>query len=355
MIGCGWIGSVHSRAIKGLIDGAFVDARVVATCDQHLERAESFADPHGARLATTDPVELIAAVDAVWICTPTSAHRALVEAAAAAGVAIYCEKPLATTMPDVHAMAAAVATAGVVNQVGLVLRVEGPMLALHHLLADEGRPFGSPMTAILRDDQFFPIRGQYASRGGGAWRADVAQAGGGALLEHSIHDLDALAWLLGPITEVSCRTANFAGHPGIEDLATVTLTHGTTGVTSTLVSVWHDLLSRPSTRRLEIFCQKALLWLDREDTGPVRVEAHDRTYDVASDTLDGWVRDLPVPAPWRQGLAPYALADRAFLDAVAAGRPASPDVATAVVAHTVADAAYRSAAEGGRPIAVDPA
>ena len=352
-VGCGWIAGTHSRAIRGLIQGGLVDAQVVATCDPHLERAEAFAKPHGAAVASTDPADVFAASDVVWICTPTSTHRALVEQAAAAGVAIYCEKPLATSMADVDAMAAAVEKAGVANQVGLVLRAEATFVQLHKLLSADPNPLGLPMTAVLRDDQFFPIQGHYRSAGGGDWRADVAQAGGGALLEHSIHDLDVLAWMLGPITEVSCRMNNFAGHEGIEDVATASLTHES-GMTSTLVSVWHDVLSRPSLRRLEVFCQKALLWLDREGTGPVHVEAADHTYDIPADSAAGWVQDLPLHDEWRQGLAPYAVADRAFLDSVASGKPGWPAFDAAVTAHRVADACYRSAASGGRvtPVAL---
>jgi predicted dehydrogenase len=351
LIGCGWIGGAHSRSIKALIEGGVVDGRVVATSDPHQDRADAYARAHGADLATTDVHALLATVDVVWICTPTNTHRALVEAAAAAGVAIYCEKPLATTIDDVLAMDAAVEEAGVANQVGLVLRAEAPFVTLQKLLADGAGQLGRPMTAILRDDQFFPIRGQYTSMGGGDWRADVTQAGGGALLEHSIHDLDVLAWLLGPITEVNCRMSNFAGHEGIEDLAVATLVHDG-GVTSTLISVWHDVLSRPSTRRLEVFCQKALLWLDREDAGPVNVEGGDGTQELSADTAAGWIQDLPMPPEWRPGLAPYARADRAFLDAVAAGQPGWPGFDAAVTAHLVADACYRSAAAGGVPTPV---
>jgi predicted dehydrogenase len=351
MIGCGWIGGAHSRALKALIDGGFVDANVVATCDPHRERAEAFATAHGADVASTSPDDVFGAVDVVWICTPTSTHRGLVEGASAAGVAIYCEKPLAPTLADVTAMAQAVDRAGVANQVGLVLRVEAAFVELQRMLAGGHGQLGPPMTAVLRDDQFFPIRGQYTSAGGGGWRADVTQSGGGALLEHSIHDLDVLAWLFGPVVEVSCRSANFAGHPGIEDLAVATLVHES-GMTSTVISVWHDVLSRPSTRRLEVFCQKAMLWLDREDTGPIHVESVDGEYDLAADTAAGWIADLPVRDEWRQGLAPYARADRGFLDAVAAGQPGWPGFDAAVAAHHVADAAYRSAAAGGAPVPI---
>jgi predicted dehydrogenase len=352
MIGCGWIGQTHSRSLKALIKGGVVDAAVVATADAHLERAQQFAAAHGADVATTDVDAVLAASDAVWICTPTSSHRSLVDAAAAAGVAIYCEKPLAPTLPDVLAMATAVEEAGVPNQVGLVLRAAGPFRELKRRLDDPvGHGLGRPMTAILRDDQFFPIQGQYTSRGGGDWRADVTQAGGGALLEHSIHDLDVLAWMLGPITEVSARTANFAGHEGIEDLATVTLQHDS-GVTSTLVSIWHDVLTRPSTRRLEVFCQNALLWLDREGPGPVHLETSEGAEDLQCDTVVDWVADLPVNDALRAGLAPYVVADRTFLDAVAAGTAPTPAFADAVTAHRVADAVYRSAASGGAPTPV---
>ena len=345
-IGCGWIGGAHSRALRAIVQAGLCDARVVATSDPHLERAEAFAAAHGASIATTDPGEVVAASDVVWICTPTSTHRALVELAAAGGVAVYCEKPLATTREDVDAMGRAVRDAGVANQVGLVVRVEAPMAALHRLLNDGDGQLGAPMTAIFRDDQFFPIRGQYTTAGGGAWRADVAQAGGGALIEHSIHDVDLLAWLLGDIVEVSCRTANHAGHPGIEDVAVATLLHAG-GATSTLVSVWHDVLSRPSTRRLEVFCRKALLWVDAEAEGPVHVEAADGTFEIEAPTLAGWVAELPVPPEYLQGLAPYAVADRAFLDAVVAGQPGWPGFDAAIAAHHVVDAAYASAAAGG--------
>src|SRR4029077_11918539 len=101
------------------------------------------------------------------------------------------------------------------------------------------------------DDQFFPNQGQYAS----TWRADPEIAGGGALIEHSIHDIDVLRWLLGDPSGVSCRTASFFGYAGIEDLATVTFFFDD-GKTADLLSIWHQVLTRPSTRRLEVFCEE---------------------------------------------------------------------------------------------------
>lgn len=346
IIGCGWIGAVHSRALRGLIRSGMVDAAVVATCDDDLDRALAFARAQEAAVATTDPNVALEGVDAVWICTPTSSHRALVELAAPAGVAVYCEKPLGPTMTDVLAMADTVAAAGVPAQVGLVMRAEEPIATLCRL-ANDGTALGRPMAAAFRDDQYFPIQGRYASQ----WRADVDIAGGGTLIEHSIHDIDVLAWVLGPITEVTCRTANYAGHDGVEDVAICTFMHGS-GATSSLVSVWHQVMTRPSLRRIEVFCERALLWLDDDGEGPVHVDRSGGAYEVAASTAGEWTLGLGFPEEHRVGLAPYAAADRSFLEAVAAGRAPDPGFEVAVAAHRVADAAYRSAALGGSPTTV---
>ena len=346
IVGCGWIGAVHSRALRGLVRGGLADAAVVSLCDDELDRAVAFARAHDAAVATTDPAVAMAEADVVWICTPTSSHRALVEQAAAAGLGVFCEKPLATTLADVAAMTDAVAAAGVPAQVGLVMRAAAPIVALQRLATDGGA-LGRPMAAVYRDDQFFPIQGRYAS----TWRADVAVCGGGTLIEHSIHDIDVLTWVLGPITELTCRTSNFAGHEGVEDVAVCTFIHAS-GATSSLVSVWHQVLSRPSLRRIEVFCERALLWLDDDGVGPVHVEQTSGAHQVETRTAADWIDALVVPDEYREALAPYAAADLGFLHAVAAGRTPEPGFEVALAAHRVADAAYRSAALGGVPTAV---
>ena len=342
VVGCGFIGTLHSRALRALVKGGAVDASVEVTCDADIERAEAFARPHGAR-ALTDPFEAIATVDAVWLCTPTATHRPLAEAAAAAGVAVFCEKPLATTLDDATAMAAAVAAAGVVAQVGLVLR-RAPVLAdLADLVA--GGALGRPMAVVFRDDQYFPVQGQYAS----TWRGDVAIAGGGTLLEHSIHDIDILRWLLGDVEEVTAVTANFSGHLGIEDVAVATLRFAA-GATASLTSVWHQVLSRGSTRRIEVIGERGIAWLDEEYVGPLHVQT-DEGAEERVGRYPEWAAALPYGDPaWRPFVIPHAVAAHGFLDALVSGHPAAPGFEVAVAAHRVADAVYRSAAAGGAPV-----
>ena len=341
LIGCGFISQLHSRALRGLIKGELVDAAVVAACDVDTGRAAAAAKAHGADLVTDDPSAVLDAVDAVWICTPTSSHRALVEQAAAAGVAIFCEKPLATTLADAEAMA--VAAAAVPSQVGLVLRTSPVYGALVDLV--RSGDLGRPMAVVFRDDQYLPNQGQYASE----WRADVTIAGGGTLLEHSIHDLDVLRWLLGDATSVSARTANFAGHAGIEDLAVATITFES-GAVATLTSAWHQVLSRPSTRSLEVICERGIASVpDNEYVGPLRLIA-DAGNDERRIEQAEWVAMLPIEDPWLAYAGVYAPQARSFLDALTAGTRPEPGFDVAVAAHRLADAVYRSAAQGGAPV-----
>lgn len=353
-VGTGLIAWAHALGLQALIEGGVLDASVVAVHDQHERRAQRFADVVGARSgsgARAAPAEVVpsaaevaARCDAVWVCTPTAAHRDAVDAALAAGRAVFCEKPLSTGLAAAEALVAAVDAAGVPGQCGLVLRSAPVFRALRALV--KSGSLGQPMAAVFRDDQYFPIQGTYASD----WRADVTQAGGGCLIEHSIHDVDILRFCFGEVDSVSARTANVAGHEGVEDVAAVTLTFAS-GFEAQLTSVWHDILTRGSTRRIEVFCREGMVRLSNEFRGPLHIQTS-AGKEVRDCPSPGWVDALPL-ADDEVGLAvrAYAEADRAFADAVVEGRAPEPGLAEALVAHRLVDAAYRSAAAGGAPFA----
>ncbi len=342
-VGTGVIAWAHAIGLRAMIAAGVVEAEVVAVHDLDDGRAAGFAAATGA-VAVPSAAAVLERCDAVWVCTPTAAHAAVVQAAAAAGRAVFCEKPLAPDLAGAEALAAVVADAGVPAQVGLVLRSTPVFRALRDVVASG--ELGAPITAVFRDDQYFPVQGIYGS----TWRADAAVAGGGCLIEHSIHDLDILRFCLGEVTEVSARTAFFSGYPGVEDLATVSLQFAT-GASAELVSVWHDILSRPSTRRVEVFGRRAMAWLEDDHLGPLHVQTGEGV-EVRACPVPEWVEGLPLGHD-EVGLVirMYCQADREFLDDVAAGRAPGPGFAEAVVAHRLVDAAYRSAAAGGVPLA----
>lgn len=313
---------------------------VVAVCDEDVERARGLAETNRAEVASLDA--LLDDVDAVYVCTPTSRHLEIVEAAVEHGLAVYCEKPLAPDLPGATRVATMLER--VPHQVGLVLRSAPVFEAMEEHLASGS--YGRTMTVLLRDDQFFPIRGHYAS----AWRAQLDVAGGGTLIEHSIHDLDLFRRLCGEAREVTCRTASFFGHPGIEDAALATFSFDD-GTTATLVSVWHGVMSRASTRRVELFCERAMMWTDSDNTGPLNVETSEGT-DVVECPLPAWVDEIPIDASRRRTLGSYAEASRRFLDGLSSGRLGPPGADEALAAHRLVDAAYRSAADGGSVVSL---
>jgi predicted dehydrogenase len=351
-IGAGRMASTHSKAAHFLIKQGLIDGEIVAVCDTDADRLASFGAAAGARLLTANPDDVIASpdVNTIYISTPTFNHRALAEKVAAAGKALFCEKPLAFNGDDAAAMSAAARGAGITHQVGLVMRYSAVMNVTRQLI---GHPeSGRPMTATLVDDQFFPIQGYYGS----TWRRDVAQVGSGTLLEHAIHDIDILGSFFGPARRVFGATRNFAGHEGVEDLSVATLEYESGAVVSH-VSIWHNILHRGSSRRLNVTCENAQFsWDDNDWCGPIRTEtqAAGGRQDVSQEDVVrrhcaiAGVTDerlLAVMSPQYAG-QDYLLEGCRFLQAVSEERPASPDFEVAVTAHRIVDAIYASAASG---------
>jgi UDP-N-acetyl-2-amino-2-deoxyglucuronate dehydrogenase len=345
IVGAGLMGWAHAIAVKALADAGLADASVTAVVDVDPGRADALAAATGATVvpAVSDAVERS---EALWVCTPTAFHAAAVVEAVGAGRAVFCEKPLATDRRAAASLGAAVAAAGTPAQVGLVLRFSPACLVVRDLVAS-GR-LGPVMAVVLRDDQYFPVQGLYGS----SWRGDVGLAGGGCLLEHSIHDVDILRFWLGEVAEVAATTRHVSGRPGVEDVATARMRFAS-GATAELVSVWHEVLSRGSNRRVEIFGRDAVAWLDDEFAGPVHVQTTDGT-DVVSCAPPAWTAELALGTGGGLGITAYVEEDRAFLDALAAGRAPAPSFEDALVAHDVVDAMYRSAASGGRPVPLGP-
>ena len=331
-LGAGLIATYHSKSLRR--SGAEAECNVVraGVHDPDIERATAFAAASGHTVCATED-EVLDTCDAVYICTWTSEHPRLLTKAVDRGLAVFCEKPLAISTDLAEQMANRAMAAGVTNQVGLILRRSPAYLWARHLITDPTA--GRVMTVVFRDDQFIPVQGHYAS----TWRGNKDLAGAGTMLEHSIHDVDMLRFLVGDITRVSAATANFHGIDGIEDVANATIVFRD-GATGTLTSVWHDNLARPSLRRVEVFCERRHIVIEGDDWfGPVHwTDADGTTGTLGGDALK------EVTDPMQAGsMNP----DGDFVRAARLGAPAYPDLTIALAAHRVVDAIYRSAALGG--------
>lgn len=328
-LGAGLNATYHSKSIRrARLDFPVVRAGVF---DPDVDRSRAFAAASGHEVLDS-PAAVIDSCDAVYVCTWTSEHLPLVAQAVAAGRAVFCEKPLGTDLAQARAITDLLETSGVVHQVGLVLRHSPAYLVARELVTDERA--GRPMSVAFRDDQFIPVQGHYAS----TWRGDRRRAGAGTLLEHSIHDVDMLHFLVGSIERVSAHQSNFHGLDGIEDVVSASMAFALDGPpVGTLTSVWHDNLARPSLRRVEIFCERRHVVIEGDWFGPVTWSDADGRGGVLEG---GNLVDRAIPLG-------HDNPDAAFLRAVHRSEPAHPSARHALAAHEVVDAVYRSAREHG--------
>ena len=332
-IGTGHIATFHSKMLRR----AAIEVARGPVFDVVPERAESFAHASGSTIATSAE-DVISASDVIYICTWTSEHARMVEMCIEAGKPFFCEKPLSTNLASAAAMTRSAIASGLTHQCGLILRRSPAYLWARELITDPRA--GAPMAVVFRDDQFIPIQGHYKS----TWRGDIDKAGAGTLLEHSIHDVDMLRFLIGDVDSVGARATYRHGIPGIDDsvAASIQFSNGAVG---TLTTIWHDNLSRPSLRHVEVFCERRTVIIEGDDWfGPVRwSDADGTTGELAGEDLAGQTAALPLHD---------ANPDAAFVRAAIDGAPGHPDFSVALEAHRVVEAMYRSAAANGAPVSV---
>ena len=350
IVGCGSIAQAHAAALRFLTDDGLV--RVVAAADPDPGGVERVVQILGGVERTgADCFAVIddPDVDAVVNITPTRFHRDYVAAILQAGKPCFTEKPLAPTFDVVRDIVGMVRDSGLPVQVGFQSRFHPLIRRLRAMV--ETSESGAPMAYTLRDDQFWPTGGVVA--GHSSWRSDRAEAGGGALLEHSIHSCDILGWLFGPVERVYASTRSLFGY-SVEDVAALTIEHRN-GVVGNLVTVFNGVQHREE-RRLEVFFERASLELTTdfvvgvpEDSFLVHRadEEHAQRYDVEEMRREAFAADGFDPD--RQVFVYQYFAHHAFASALRDSRAPSPDVDDALRAHGLVEAAYRSAA-GRRPV-----
>ncbi len=223
IVGAGTIGKVHAAELAGI-----ECAELVAVAEPHEGAGRRLAEAHGAGwhpnlgglLARDD-------VDVVVLCTPSGLHPDGAVAAARVGKHVITEKPMAITLDGADRMIGACREAGVTLSVIFQYRFNRDALRMKRAL-DAGL-FGRPLlcNALVH---WHRTQAYYDEKGGwrGTWRLD----GGGALINQSIHAVDLLQWLLGPVESLCAYTETLAHDIETEDLATAALRFhgGTMGV-----------------------------------------------------------------------------------------------------------------------------
>jgi len=185
---------------------------VVSVMSTNAERGKEYAEAQGIAKSVTTLEELVndPDIDAVYISTTNELHRDQALAAAKAGKHILCEKPLAMSLNDARAMVQAAKDAGVVMATNHHLRNAATHRAMREAIK-AGR-IGTPLSARVFHAVYLPPHLQ-------GWRLDKPEAGGGVILDITVHDADTLRFVLDsdPVEAIAFAQAGGMGKAGLED------------------------------------------------------------------------------------------------------------------------------------------
>jgi predicted dehydrogenase len=193
IVGLGWWGRTLVKAARDFS----APLRFVRGVTLEPDTVRDFAAEYGIAIGTSfEEVLADPEIKAVIVATPHSKHRAQVEAAAAAGKQIYCEKPFALSKADAQAALEACKRAGVVIAVGHHFRLMPSMRALAELMGSGA--FGTIMH----------VEGNYshdwlANLPADSWRMQAEESRAGGMTGMGIHVLDCFRDLAGPMKRIS--------------------------------------------------------------------------------------------------------------------------------------------------------
>lgn len=210
ILGCGRIGQVHARSISQ-VQGA----RIFAVADAFPAAADALAASTGAIVKSADDLIANTDIQAVVIGTPTDTHFDLIQAAAQAGKAIFCEKPVDMSADRIRDLMAIVAKTGVPFMTGFNRRFDTNFANVRARIAAGQIGAVEIVTILSRDPNPPPV--SYIKSSGGIFR------------DMMIHDFDMARFLLGaePVMVFAVGSALVdpeIGAAGDVDTAAVTLT-----------------------------------------------------------------------------------------------------------------------------------
>lgn len=312
--GAGRIGKIHAANIA-----AHPGARLRYVVDVNRKAATELAEAYGAEVVDADAALADTGVGAVVVASSTDTHADLVEAAARAGKAIFCEKPIDLDIGRVDACLLALKESGASMFVGFNRRFDPSFAALRNAVR-EGRVGKVEMVAITSRDPAPPP-------------LDYIKVSGGMFRDMTIHDFDMARWLLGedPVEVFatgSCLVDPGIGRAGDIDTALVILKTGS-GALCQISNSRRAVYGYD--QRIEVLGEKGML--RAENKLPTTVERA---------TAEGTITDPPLYFFLERYAEAYRAEMSAFIEATAAGRTPSPDGEDGRAAQQLAEAALAS-------------
>jgi len=243
IVGCGVIGPVHAEAIASL-----PDAQLVSVVDLNPEKAQKLASQYGATPYTHLQQMLDhERVDVVIICTPSGLHGELACQVMRSGRHVIVEKPMEISREAIDEMLRVQQETGVKLAVISQHRFDPASRQVHDLVEEKafGRlVLGNAIVPWWRSQEYYDS---------GDWRGTWKLDGGGVLMNQSIHSIDLLQWLMGPVKSVFGYTDTLVHRMETEDVAVAVLrfTNGALGTIAATTGAYPGV-----TTRIEIFGDK---------------------------------------------------------------------------------------------------
>jgi len=314
LFGAGRIGKIHGA---NLAAQSGVKLRYVV--DVSAPAAAELAQRHGAQVASADTALKDAAVKAVVIASSTDTHAELIMRSAAAGKAMFCEKPVDLALERAHACVDAVEKAGVLCMIGFQRRFDPTFAALKKRL-DAGE-IGDPEMLIITSRDPAPPPVSYIKVSGGIFK------------DMLIHDFDVFRWILGDEARSvhatgSCLVQKEIGEAGDVDSTAVTIRTRA-----------GRLCQINTTRRAAYGYDQRFEVLGAK--GQLQAGNH-RPTEVVAHTTASVSRDKPEFFFLERYRVAYALEIAHFFEALARGGPVRTTLQDGVKALELADAATRS-------------
>ncbi len=207
---------------------------LLGVTDDDPLRGQTIAAQNQAHYFHTYEDLLEAKPDGVIICTENNRHRPLVEMAASRGIHILCEKPIATTLADAQAIVDVCDKSGVLLMTAFPMRFSAPLLEIKARL-DHG-DFGDVYCFNGTNRGELPTKHR-------AWFVDPLLAGGGAIMDHTVHLVDIMRWFTGSEVATMYARSNKIFHADEVEVETGALEMMTfqNGIFATIDASW----SRP--------------------------------------------------------------------------------------------------------------
>ncbi|HET6890177.1 MAG TPA: Gfo/Idh/MocA family oxidoreductase, partial [Pyrinomonadaceae bacterium] len=307
IIGAGYMGGVHAGILAR-------DDRVqiLAVHDIETESGKRLANTYGARIAES-AAEVIGNCDAVYITTPNTKHTDVAIAATGAGKHVFCEKPMATSLADAHAVLDAANKSNAVFQVGHNRRF-APVYATLKQLLTENHPPHSAHVKLNRGELLHP-----------QWVGDPSITGG-FLYETTIHMFDMMRFLFG---EVSMLHAIGSSHeyPETDDFSV--LLKFDNGLHATFASSADASWLFPF-ERVEVFSHHATLVTSEMDSL------------VYTESVDGKHFEQSMLHLSKEEKWGYVQEDKSFVDSILSASPPAVTAFDGLKAVELVEGCYRS-------------